>query len=97
MIVGKISKCKVDKDNTHLIDNPVALALDFLALQKVRNTVLHSARFWKEDEDLVADPGELIVPQVLLGKVVVEGSAMGPGHVVHPDDDVGEVGVEGSR
>ena len=97
MIVGKISKCKVDKDNTHLIDNPVALALDFLALQKVRNTVLHSARVWKEDEDLVTDPGELIVPQVLLGKVVVEGSAMRPGHAVHPDDDVGEVGVEGSR
>ena len=75
----------------------MALALDFLALQKVRNTVLHSARVWKEDEDLVTNPGELIVPQVLLGKVVVEGSAMGPGHVVHPDDDVGEVGVEGSR
>ena len=97
MIVGKISKCKVDKYNTHLIDNPVALALDFLALQKVRNTVLHSARVWKEDEDLVTDPGELIVPQVLLGKVVVEGSAMRPGHAVHPDDDVGEVRVEGSR
>ena len=78
----------------NLVDQAKAAPLFFLPFQQVGDTVFHSAGVWEENKHLASDPRELIIPDALFGKVVVEGCPVGPGDSVDPNNDICEIRVE---